>query len=60
MENKPITLDVFIRNNRKYLDYKIKEQVTLDRPLTDKDRCLWVLNDSTLYDYAKHCGVQFN
>ncbi len=47
----------FIKENRKKLDEAIHHQVR-NISLTDKDRQDWILNDESLYNWARRESVK--
>lgn len=47
----------FIKQNRKELDECIK-RVSLADKLNDSERQQWILNDESLYNWARSCGVR--
>ena len=55
-----MTLREFIRENRKELDECIANALGEEKnPIAnDKERRLWILNDESLYRWARQCGVK--
>jgi hypothetical protein len=54
-----MTLAQFVRANRSSIDSYVTLQYAgiVRLPLVDRNRRLWVLNDLTLYDWARNNGV---
>ena len=48
----------FLKKNRKELDEAIKSACSNVGKLNDEDRWQWVMNDESLYLWAKREGVQ--
>jgi len=52
-----MTLKQFLKKNRTIIDRAIKQEVP-DARLNDNERRLWVLNDESLYRWARSEGVK--
>ena len=52
-----MTLKDFIKENRTELDQCIKSQCP-DQQINDRERRLWILNDESLYNWARSEGVK--
>ena len=52
-----MTLNQFIRENRKEIDTAIK-RVCDNCRLNDRERRLWILNDESLYRWARSNGIR--
>lgn len=52
-----MTLREFIRENRQVLDECIR-QVVPNARLNNEERRLWILNDESLYNWARSEGVR--
>lgn len=53
-----ISIEQWIRDNRREIDKHIKHAVpNLRYPLDDDDREQWVMNDESLYNWARSEGV---
>lgn len=54
-----MTIRQFIRENRGDIDVVIcKELGRFDTPISDDERRLWILNNETLYLWARSKGVR--
>lgn len=52
-----MTFKQFIKENRKEIDQCIKKAVP-DVKINDEERRLWILNDESLYLWARRNGVR--
>jgi len=52
-----MTLKNFIRENKKELDECIRRVVPGCR-IDNNERRLWIINDESLYNWARSCGVK--
>ena len=52
-----MSLTQFIKENRQELDACIKSVVP-NCSLNDSERRLWILNDESLYNWARSCKVR--
>ena len=48
----------FLKRNRKEIDEGIKQACPNIKPLNDREREMWVLNDEGLYNWARQEGVK--
>ncbi len=54
-----MTLQQFLKENRRYIDVAIRSVLRdPDYRLNDDERRLWVLNDESLYRWARSEGVR--
>jgi hypothetical protein len=54
-----MTLEEFIRKNRRELDKEIRRKYPKVKKLNDKERRVWILTDEFFYIWAKSAGVKF-
>jgi hypothetical protein len=54
-----MTLEEFIRKNRRELDKEIRRKYPKVKRLNDKERRVWILSDEFFYIWAKSAGVKF-
>lgn len=47
----------FIRKNRKQIDAHIRAACPNCGKLNDEEREMWIMNDETLYNWARRSGV---
>ena len=52
-----MTFKQFIKNNREAIDPGIR-RVCNNGSLNDEDRRMWILNDESLYNWARRSGVR--
>jgi hypothetical protein len=53
-----MSISDFIENNRKRIDAVIKSRCPNCRIDSDKERRLWILNEQSLYSWARSEGVK--
>jgi hypothetical protein len=54
-----MTLEQFIRKNRRELDKAIRRHYPNVKKLNDDERRVWILTDEFFYVWAKSAGVKF-
>jgi hypothetical protein len=54
-----MTLEQFIRKNRRELDKAILRMYPNVKKLNDDERRVWILTDKFFYSWAKSAGVKF-
>lgn len=55
-----MTLEKFIRKNRRQIDRVIKRVWPKVKPLNDAERKVWILNDMSLLVWVEAQGVKIN
>jgi hypothetical protein len=53
-----LAMRTFIRQHRPAIDAAIKQACPNCRRLNDRERELWILNDESLYRWARRSGVR--
>lgn len=53
-----MTVRTFIKNNRKEIDQVIKKALDTQAAINDTIRHLWILNEESLYLWARSEGVR--
>ncbi len=54
-----MTIEQFIRKNRRELDKAIRRIYPHVKKLNDDERWVWILTNEVLYNWAKSAGVKF-
>jgi hypothetical protein len=59
LKGDDMTLKDFIKTYRGSIDRHIRSQPGMEtRKLNDEERRLWILNDESLYNWARRAGVK--